>query len=173
MRERTHIHLGNAKVAIFIAAVIYSGYALAGDPSPAIYGDRRGAVHRTVDLARGRDARAGARAGRRRPYYADGIARIEDRWMRDTPSGDRFRDRNHPYADDLDVFGPAVSFSCCRRAARRWGRTGWPAGCCAPRRSPTSASARSRVAALRGRIDLRERIASSMPDASDRFMPTG
>lgn len=159
MRERTHIHLGNAKVAIFIVAVIYTAYVLAGDPSPAIYAI--GAVvfialsiwHEVV-------MRALARAQAAVLYYADGIARIEDRWMRDAPSGERFRDRNHPYADDLDVFGPGSLFqllSSCRTPMGEERLAGWLL-----RSSPIPdiLERQSRVAALRGRIDLRERIAS-------------
>ena len=37
-RERVHVHLGNAKVAIFLAAVIYTVYALNSEPSAIIYG---------------------------------------------------------------------------------------------------------------------------------------
>ena len=157
-RERTHIHLGNAKVAIFIGAVIYTGYVLARDPSPAIYAI--GAVlfialsiwHEVV-------MRALARAQAAVLYYADGIARIEDRWMRDEPSGERFRDRNHPYADDLDIFGPGSLFqllSSCRTPMGEERLAGWLL-----RSSPIPdiLERQSRVAALGSRVDLRERIA--------------
>ena len=119
-RERTHVQLGNAKVAIFVAAVIYGGYSISGDPSAIVFGI--GAVvfialsiwHEVV-------MRALTRAQASVTHYADGIARIEDRWMRETPSGERFRDRNHPAADDLDVFGPGSLFqllSSCRTPMR-------------------------------------------------------
>ncbi|MEP6782998.1 MAG: mismatch repair protein, partial [Acidobacteriota bacterium] len=92
-------------------------------------------------------------------YYADGEARIEDRWMRDEPSGERFRDRDHPYADDLDVFGPRSLFQLLSSARTPMGEerlAGWLL-----RPSPIAAvhERQSRVAALRERLDLRERIA--------------
>ncbi len=157
-RERTHIHLGNAKVAIFIGAVIYSGYVLAGDPSPAIYA-AGAAVFIALSIWHEVVMRALARAQAAVLYYADGIARIEDRWMRDTPSGERFRDRSHPYADDLDVFGPGSLFqllSSCRTPMGEERLAGWLL-----RSSPIPdiLERQSRVAALRDRIDLRERIA--------------
>ena len=37
-RERTHVHLGNGKVTVFIAGVIYGAYAVGNDPSAAIFG---------------------------------------------------------------------------------------------------------------------------------------
>ena len=157
-RERTHIHLGNAKVAIFIAAVIYAVYALRADPSPVIFG-AGAALFVALSIWHEVVMRALARAQAAVTYYADGIARIEDRWMRDTPSGERFRDRNHPYADDLDVFGPASLFqllSSCRTPMgedrlARWLLHASPI--------PEVRERQSRVAALASRIDLRERIA--------------
>lgn len=157
-RERTHIHLGNAKVAIFIAAVIYTAYALGNDPSSTLYAI--GAVafialsiwHEVV-------MRALTRARAAVQYYDDGIARIEDRWMQDTPSGERFRDRDHPYADDLDIFGPRSLFqllSCCRTPMGDERLASWllhPSAIAAIRER------QRRVTVLRPRIHLRERIA--------------
>ena len=157
-RERTHIHLGNAKVAIFVAAVIYGGYAIGGDPSPIAFGIGA-AVFVALSIWHEMVMRALARARAAVTYYADGIARIEDRWMRGTPSGERFRDRNHPYADDLDVFGPGSLFqllSLCRTPMGEDRLAGWLL-----RPSPISAirERQARVSALRAHIDLRERIA--------------
>ena len=157
-RERTHIHLGNAKVAIFIAAVIYGGYAIGGDPSPIAFG-----IGATVFIALSIwhevVMRALTRAQASVTHYADGIARIEDRWMRETPSGERFRDRNHPSADDLDVFGPGSLFqllSSCRTPMGEERLAGW---LLRPSPIPDLRERQARVAALGARIDLRERIA--------------
>ena len=157
-RERTHVHLGNAKVAIFIAAVIYTAYAMSRDPSPAIYGIGV-AVFVALSIWHEVVMRALARAQAAVTYYADGAARIEDRWMRETPSGDRFRDRDHPYADDLDVFGAGSLFqllSSCRTPMGEDRLAGWLLH---PSPIPDIRERQARVAALRGRIDLRERIA--------------
>jgi len=168
--ERTHIHLGNAKVAIFIAAVIYGGYAIGGNPSPIVFGIGA-AVFVALSIWHEMVMRALARAQAAVTYYADGIARIEDRWMRETPSGERFRDptsplrgyvetgRNHPYADDLDVFGPGSLFqllSSCRTPMGEERLAGW---LLRPSAIPDIRERQGRVAALGARIDLRERIA--------------
>ncbi len=169
-RERTHVHLGNAKVAIFVAAVIYSGYVLSRDPSPAIYAIGA-AIFIALSVWHEMVMRALARARAAVSYYADGIARIEDRWMRDAPSGERFRDptsplrgyvetgRDHPYADDLDVFGPGSLFqllSLCRTPMGEERLAGW---LLRPSPIPEIRDRQARVAALGTRIDLRERIA--------------
>jgi len=157
-RERTHIHLGNAKVALFVIAVIYTALVLSANPSPAIYAAAV-AIFIALSIWHESVIRALARAQAAVTFYIDGAARIEDRWMRGTPSGERFRDRNHPYADDLDVFGPSSLFqllSLCRTPMGEARLAGWllhpsPVGEIRERQS--------RVAALGDRIDLRERIA--------------
>jgi hypothetical protein len=168
--DRKHVHLGNAKVAIFIAALIYTPYALGNDPSETVYAILAVAF---IVLAIWHEVvmRALTRAKAAVQYYDAGIARIEDRWMRDTPSGDRFRDpasplrgfvetgRDHPYADDLDLFGPRSLFqlvSCCRTPMGEERLASWLL------RPSSISSIRDRqahVAGMRPRIDLRERIA--------------
>jgi hypothetical protein len=156
-RERTHIYLGNAKVAIFIAAIIYTAARL-GNLSSTIYGIG-GALFIALSIWHELVMRALARAAAAVMYYADGEARIEDRWMRDEPSGERFQSSDHPYAADLDVFGPRSLFqllSGCRTPMGEERLAGWLLHA-----SPTAdiRERQSRIAALRDRIDLRERIA--------------
>ena len=115
-RERVHIWLGNAKVAIFIAIAIYWALTLGGDSSAWVYG---GAVAAFIALSIWHEVtlRAMSRANAAVAFYRDGAARIQDAWMRPEPSGERFKNANHPYADDLDIFGAGSMFqllSLCR-----------------------------------------------------------
>lgn len=50
------------------------------------------------------------RAARVKRFFEDGIARIEGRWAGRGDAGERYRDPGHPYAEDLDVFGPGSLF---------------------------------------------------------------
>jgi hypothetical protein len=113
--------------------------------------------------------RAMARAKAAVAFYHDGIARIGDRWMRDDPTGDRFRNSDHPYADDLDLFGPRSLFqllSLCRTPIGEERLAGWLL-----QASPVAMirERQTRVRALRSRLDLRERIAV-VNAANRRFM---
>jgi hypothetical protein len=168
-RERTHIYLGNAKVAIFVATLIYTALKL-GDLSSVVYGVAF-AVFVVLSIWHELVMRALARAQAAVAFYAAGEDRIHDRWMRDEPSGDRFRDpssplggsvvtgRDHPYADDLDLFGPRSLFqllSSCRTPIGEARLAKW---LLQPSPSSEVRERQSRVAALRERIDLRERIA--------------
>ncbi len=43
-------------------------------------------------------------------FYQRGLGRLEDRWAGHSEDGSRFLDPEHPYARDLDLFGPASLF---------------------------------------------------------------
>ena len=167
-RERVHIRLGNAKVAIFIATALYWAFTLGSGAQSEVY---LSAVAVFIALSIWHEVvlRAMARANAAVMFYRDGAARIEDRWMRDEPSGERFRDRDHPYADDLDVFGPRSVFqllSLCRTPMGEARLAAWLLHA-----TPVAVirERQGRVAALRSRLDLRERIAV-VNAASRRFM---
>ncbi|HYE88131.1 MAG TPA: hypothetical protein VEA16_17330 [Vicinamibacterales bacterium] len=157
-RDRRHVHLGNAKVALFLAAVVYSAVALGNDPSEVAYAIGAAAF---VALAVWHESviRSLARARAAVDFYAQGAARIEDRWMTGEPSGDRFRDRDHPYADDLDVFGPASLFQLLSSCRTPMGEDRLAAWLLSPSAVAEIRHRQSKVAALRTSIDLRERIA--------------
>jgi hypothetical protein len=44
-------------------------------------------------------------------YGEDGLARVQGKPIKGAPDGQRFADPVHPYAADLDIFGPASIFS--------------------------------------------------------------
>ena len=167
-RERVHIRLGNAKVAVFIGAVLYWAFTLGSGGESWVY---LGAVAVFIALSVWHELvlRAMARASAAVAFYRAGAARIEDRWMRDEPSGARFRDPDHPYADDLDLFGPRSLFqllSLCRTPMGESRLARWLMQAAAV---PEIIERQSRVAALRARLDLRERIAV-VNAANRRFM---
>ena len=53
-----------------------------------------------------RVARQRDRADRAVAFYEAGLARLEHRFAGSGEPGERFRDPHHPYAEDLDLFGP-------------------------------------------------------------------
>jgi hypothetical protein len=54
-------------------------------------------------------------------FYQRGQARLEDRWAGTGEAGERFLDPAHPYARDLDLFGPASIFELLCTARTRAG----------------------------------------------------
>lgn len=68
------------------------------------------------------------RLGRRKSFYEQGIARIEDRWAGTGQGGDEFLHSDHLYARDLDVFGSGGLFellSIARTSAGRETLAAW------------------------------------------------
>src|SRR5690242_7458275 len=60
-------------------------------------------------------------AGRAIVFYERGLARIEDRWVGGGEPGTRFRTDDHPYANDLDLFGEGSLFELLSIARTRAG----------------------------------------------------
>ena len=58
----------------------------------------------------GKSSAQRSRAESAAAFYRRGIARIEDRWAGIGQTGDRFRNDQHVYADDLDLFGRGCLF---------------------------------------------------------------
>jgi hypothetical protein len=68
------------------------------------------------------------RAQRAIRLYEQGLARLEDRWNNVGEPGDRFRDDDHIYANDLDLFGRGSLFQLLSLARTRAGEdtlAGW------------------------------------------------
>ncbi len=157
-RERVHIRLGNAKVAIFLGILIYWALTLGGNSRPWFYGVAAAAFI-ALSIWHELTLRAMARANAAVAFYRGGAARIQDQWMRVEPSGERFKNADHPYADDLDIFGPGSMFqllSLCRTPMGEERLARWLL-------QPTSIDViterQAQLAVLRSHLDLRERVA--------------
>lgn len=170
-RERSHVALGNAKVAVFILVLIYWAVTVQGNPNTVLVG---AAVTAFVALSVWHELvmRARARAQAAVAFYTDGIARIEDRWVGTGKTSERFRDSEHPYADDLDVFGVGSLFDLISGARTPIGEerlAAWLSRAASP---DEIRQRQARVSALRSQIDLRERIATVNAAAGPRrLMP--
>ncbi|MDO8677959.1 MAG: mismatch repair protein [Acidobacteriota bacterium] len=169
-RERTHIHLGNAKVATFIGALIYGAVTLGGDPSVMVFA-AAAAAYLALAVWHELTIRALTRAQAAVRFYMDGTARIEDRWIGTGATGERFRDGRHPYADDLDVFGSGSLFQLVSGARTPMGEERLAAWLSSAAAISEIRERQSRIAGLRTRIDLRERIAVVNAGARRRIAP--
>jgi hypothetical protein len=63
--------------------------------------------------------RAGAATKRAIAFYDRGLARLADSWIGRGEPGDRFRDEEHLYANDLDLFGRGSLFELLSVARTR------------------------------------------------------
>ncbi|MFO0672417.1 MAG: hypothetical protein U0235_22875 [Polyangiaceae bacterium] len=104
-------------------------------------------VHARVEAQKA-VAAAGAR------FHERGLARLDGAWRKQPvsafESGELFKMPNHPYADDLDLFGPGSIFHRLSQAQTRFGAAElafWPAA--GRRASPRRAHVRMRCAISR------------------------
>jgi hypothetical protein len=99
-------------------------------------------------------------------FYERGIARIEDRWPGTGEPGDRFRDDNHLYANDLDLFGRGSLFELLSIARTRAGEAklaGWLTSPAAPEEI---AARQESVAEFAPMLDLRETLSLAGTDVA-------
>lgn len=166
--ERVHVWLGNAKVAIFIGILLYWAVTLNGDPSGWFYGIAV-AAFAALSIWHERVIRARARANAAVAFYQAGADRIHDRWMRTDATGVRFKNPDHPYADDLDIFGPASLFQLLSLCRTPMGESRLAAWLLQPASTAGIRERQARVGELAPRLDLRERVAV-VNAAARRFM---
>jgi len=109
-KDRVHLQVGYWKLGA-IAAGLGLVWIVFGRHLLALYWLIAPlAVYALLGILHGRVLRAKARAETAADSYRKGIARIEDRWAGSGQAGERFRDANHVYAEDLDLFGRGCLF---------------------------------------------------------------
>src|SRR5207253_2777730 len=103
-------------------------------------------------------------------YYDAGLDRLDHRWAGRGVPGIAYLDPAHPYAADLDLFGPGSLFERICTARTRVGRdtlAGWLTAPAAPGEVRARQGA---VRELRDQLDWRVRLAllgADVPDAAD------
>ena len=114
-------------------------------------------IHARVLNQRDRSTRAAA-------FYERGIARLTHRWRGSGERGERYRNAEHLYADDLDLFGAGGLFELLATSRTRGGEdllAGWLMHPAPPR---TIVDRQAAVAELAPKLDLREELAVIGPE---------
>jgi hypothetical protein len=89
-------------------------------------------------------------------FYQRRLANLEDRWAGTGEQGSRFLHDAHPYARDLDLFGPGSLFERLHLAGTPLGEEVLAAWLLAPAGVAEVRARQAAVAELRDRLDLRE-----------------
>jgi len=157
--ELLNRRLGNARLISGLLLVVVAAISLgAGRISPWWLLLPLGAlivlvvIHDRVD----RDLR---RAGRGVAYYERALARLHNKWIGAGNQGERFRDPNHVFADDLDLFGRGSLFELLSTARTRMGERVLAGWLLTPSEPSEVAARQESVKELRPGVDLREEIA--------------
>lgn len=99
------------------------------------------------------------RATRVRRFFEDGLARLDGRFAGRGDAGERYRDPMHPYADDLDLFGPGSLFELLATTRTAPGSDRLADWLLAPAEPGTIRARQAAVEELRPRLDLRLEMA--------------
>ena len=154
--DRTALRLGNLRLAVVALAAALAWLIWGREALSAWWLLAPAVAFFVLGAFLDRSLRDRECAQRAVEFYRAGMARIEDRWIGTGEQGERFRDPEHPYCEDLDLFGRGSVFELISTARTRMGEerlAGWllkPA-------SPSVLQARQQaIAELQDRIDLRE-----------------
>jgi hypothetical protein len=98
--------------------------------------------------------------GRAVRFYERGLARLEDRWAGTGETGNRFLDPAHPYARDLDIFGPSSLFELLCTARTRAGEETLAAWLLAAAPEPEILARQEAIRDLKDRVLFHEKLFS-------------
>lgn len=158
-KDREHLRVGYAKLAVIGAGLVVlwcvfgrhwlTAYWLL---TPIVGYGLLATLHGRVFGAK-ESAKAAAE------FYGKGIARIEDRWAGGGQTGERFRDANHVYAEDLDLFGRGCLFELLSTARLPMGERQLANWLCEGSNIGAILERQKLIEELRHKLDLREDLA--------------
>ncbi len=154
--ERLHIRLGNVRLLLANVAGVVAWWAFRSHWISPWWLALPVVAFVVVAIYHARVLRARRLALRAVAVYQRGLARIEDRWMGGGSQGERFRNPQHLYAADLDLFGPAGLFALLSTARTRMGEDALASWLLSPSPVEEIRERQAAVAELRSRLDLRE-----------------
>ena len=163
--------LSHARLATFAAGALVAGAAAFGGWLSAWWLAAPAGAFAVLVVRHDRVLLAEARAARAVAWYERGIARIEDRWSGLGPSGDRFADAEHLYAQDLDLFGEGSLFQLLNTARTQAGEETLAAWLKSPAGPDEVAERQAGVRELQPRLALREDLSAAAEELRTAVRP--
>ncbi len=107
---------------VFVVALALLWFVLARETIPAGWVGLPGLAFLALMLRHETVVRARDRVRRRCGWYRHGLARLEDRWIGAGDAGEQYREPDHLFAADLDLFGIGSVFELVSTARTPAGR---------------------------------------------------
>jgi MutS domain V len=170
-KDHAHLQVGYAKLAVIAAGLLLLWAVWSKQLVTAYWLLAPVAVYALLTILHGRVLRAKARANTAADFYRKGIARMEDRWAGGGQTGERFRDTNHVYAEDLDLFGPGCLFELLSTARLPMGESRLANWLCEGPEVGAILERQKLIEELREKLDLREDLAVTGEDLRARLNP--
>jgi hypothetical protein len=170
-RNRLHIQVGNFKLAVVAAGLVLAWFCLHKEVLPSYWVLVPVVLYLTLAFSHERILRARSQAESAAAFYRRGIARIEDRWAGMGQAGDRFRNDQHVYADDLDLFGRGCLFELLSTARLPMGENQLAKWLCVPSSKAAILERQGLVVELREKLDLHRDMAVTGDELRARLNP--
>src|SRR5476649_1741882 len=171
LRERRHQWLAYARLAAVAAALTVVWFALAWKAFSILWVLAPGAVFVALIVIHERLLKAMERRRRAQRYFEKGMARLDGKWIGTGEPGDRYLVPEHPYAQDLDLFGKGSVFELLCTARTRIGEDTLAHWLMNPASPDTVRARQEAVSELRPRLDLREDLAVLAEEARTGVEP--
>jgi hypothetical protein len=156
--DRMHAILSYVRLALAGIAAILAWQAFVSHRVSAVWPLLPAAAFAVIALVHVRVIDRIERAGRARQLYQRGTARLDATWAGAGPDGARFLD-GHPFARDLDLFGPASLFQLLDTARTQVGEDTLAAWLRAGADIEEVRARQAAVAELAPKVDFREDLA--------------
>jgi hypothetical protein len=170
-KDRSHLQVGYAKLAVIAAGLLLLWGVLGKHWVTAYWLTAPAAGYLLLTIWHGWILREKGRAETAADFYRKGIARIEDRWAGNGQTGERFRDANHVYAEDLDLFGRGCLFELLSTARLPMGEKRLANWLCEGAEVAAILERQKLIEELRAKLDLREDLAVTGEDLRARLNP--
>jgi len=159
-QEGLHRTIGNFRLAVGIGGVVVAFFVFGRPTISPVWLIAPFAIFVVLAVWHSRVIERRDRAARAVRFYERGMARLENRWMGGGETGDRYREPDHVYADDLDVFGRGSLFELLCTARTQSGEATLARWLKAPAAAAEVLARHEAVKELRERLELREELAS-------------
>jgi MutS domain V len=170
-KDRLHLRVGYVKLAVMATGLGLAWAVLARHLVTAYWLLAPLTAYCLLTIWHGRVLQAKRRAETAAEFYHKGIARIEDNWAGSGQTGERFRDTNHVYAEDLDLFGRGCLFELLSTARLPMGERWLANWLCEGSEVRAILERQKLVEELREKLDLREDLAVTGEDLRVRLNP--
>lgn len=157
--EKAANRLGNARLLLAVVAILTGWFAFESKNISFWWIGLPLAGVLALFIKHVQISRTRALAERAVRYYARAIDRINDRWLGMGEPGERFRDSQHVYSDDLDLFGKGSLFDLICTARTAAGEDTLADWLLHPATFEEATARQAAVKELRSRFDLREDLA--------------
>ena len=157
--DRRHLTIGNLRLLIFLSAAVLAWLIWGRGAIGPFWLAAPAAVFVALIVAHERVLRARRVAQRAVAHYEHALARLDGKWAGHGETGERFLEKSHPYAEDLDLFGRASLFELLCTARTRMGEETLAHWLLAPAEPAVLRARHEALAELGPMLDLREDLA--------------